>query len=71
MKPLYEARLDWAVKHGCDHVMVYVLDGKERPLEILLKINAKHMFSRAMSHGGGPTALWHWYKVPLPQRAMG
>lgn len=65
MKPLYMARLNWAKDHDCDHAVGYVLGGKERPLSILLSLGAKHMFTREMSHGGGPAVPWHWYKIPL------
>lgn len=65
MRLLYEKRLAWAAKRRCPHIMVYVLEGQERPTEILLSLGAEYIYTKNMSHGGGPEVPWIWMKIPL------
>lgn len=65
MKPLYQARLDWALARGCTAAVGYVLPGKERPLQILRELGATFMGREELSHGEGPAVPWDWYRIPL------
>lgn len=67
---LYRRRMEEIAARGYDNgLVVYLLDGKRRPLEILLKQGAQWMFDRRMASAGGPPFLTHWYRVPLPPQA--
>ncbi len=65
MRKLYETRLAWARMRACHHCVVYVLEGKKRPLQIILKLGAEKLYTRTRRYGNGPETVWHWYKVPL------